>query len=159
MKKLLLMMITLPSMVFATGWSFGYADVNFDDIGLGGVYGSYDWEVGENMSVESGIIFGTKDYAENGSYGGVSYAALAELDPSVFVKAKYHVNDTFFANISLGQIAGTGTVWACYTTCLSESVSDSDTDIGLGFGIKFGSGQFTVDSIADTLVVAVGYNF
>ena len=101
MKKLLLMMITLPSMVFATGWSFGYADVNFDDIGLGGVYGSYDWEVGENISVESGIIFGTKDYAENGSYGGVSYAALAELDPSAFVKAKYHVNDTFFANISL----------------------------------------------------------
>ena len=162
MKKLLTILF-IPNFLFA-GWTVGYTALDFDDtVDLGALYASYSWQTSDTVEVEVGLGIGVTDDSAEYNEGGVSVAAIAELDPSLLLRGKYLVNENFFVGLSAGRIAGSGTAIACAgTSCFSESVSDNDFDIGIGAGFRFGndnSFSITFDSIADTQLLSIGYSF
>ena len=152
MKKIFLSMLLLPGFLFANGWSVGYTNLDVDGDTLGGVTGSYTWNVGDSWDVELGAIIGTKD--ETYSDAGVNLKL--ELDPSAFLKVHYNLSEQFHVGLTYADFAGT--VSGCAgSTCLAESASGSET--GMGIGATFGNITISFDTLEDTDLLSFQYNF
>ena len=152
MKKIILSMLLLPGFLFANGWSVGYTNLDLDGDTLGGVTGSYTWNVADNWDIELGAIIGTKDETFND--GNVSLRL--ELDPSAFLKAHYNFSEQFHAGLTYADFAGT--VSGCAgSTCLAESASGGE--LGMGIGATFGKITVSFDSLEDTDLLSFQYNF
>jgi len=152
MKKILLSILLLPTFILANGWSVGYTNLDIDGDSLGGVTGSYTWNVADNWSIELGAIIGTKDYTYN--EGNLSLSV--ELDPSAFLKAHYNFSEQFHAGLTYADFAGT--VSGCGgSICLAESASGGET--GIGIGATFGKITISFDTLEDTDLLSFQYNF
>ena len=152
MKKIFLSMFLLPSFLFANGWSVGYTNLDIDGDTLGGVTGSYTWNVADNWDVELGAILGTKDE----TYNEGTVSLKAELDPSAFLKAHYNFSEQFHVGLTYADFAAT--VSGCVgSTCLAESASGGE--LGMGIGATFGKITVSFDSLEDTDLLSFQYNF
>ena len=152
MKKIILSMLLLPGFLFANGWSVGYTNLDADGATLGGVTGSYTWNVADNWDIELGAIIGTKDETFND--GDVSLRL--KLDTSAFLKAHYNFSEQFHAGLTYADFAATLSGCAG-SDCLAASASGGE--LGMGIGATFGKITVSFDSLEDTDLLSFQYNF
>jgi hypothetical protein len=152
MKKLLLMiMLSIPATSFAADYSIGYMDVDGD---LGGVTLDATW--GNETSPwdwSLGVLIGTKDFGVDDAFG----AMTVELDPSVYVKTEYNVNESFFlkasyVNFSFDSSIGINNVGIF-------EMDGSSSELGLGIGYNLGSFSIALDRFSDLNTISISYNF
>tara|TARA_B100000965_G_scaffold156258_1_gene130196 strand:- start:1159 stop:1617 length:459 start_codon:yes stop_codon:yes gene_type:complete len=152
MKKIFLSIFLLPSFLFANGWSAGYTHLDIDGDTLGGVTGSYTWNVADSWDIELGVILGVKDE----TYRDSNINLKLELDPSAFLKAHYNFSEQFHAGLTYADFAAT--VSGCSgSTCAAASASGGE--LGMGIGATFGNVTVSFDTLEDTDLLSVQYNF
>ncbi len=143
MKKLLIIML-LPGMVFANGWAAGYTHLDIEGDTLGGLTGSYSWDVGDAWDIELGAIIGVNDTEIDG--------VKVELDPSLFVRTHYNVTEQFHIGLTYADFSAT----ASYQ---GESISASGGETGLGIGGTFGNMTISFDTLEDTDMFSFQFHF
>ena len=149
MKKLFILCL-VPTFAFAN-WNIGYTNVDGDmgdgdSISLGALNAAYTWEniQDSDFSVQTGALIGISDDEIDG--------IDVELDPSFYLKGMYNVNETFFISVNWANVEAT----ASYQ---GESISGSDSEAGFGFGFNIGDVTLMFDSIEDTDMFSIQYNF
>ena len=134
----------LPGMVFANGWAAGYTHLDIEGDTLGGLTGSYSWDVGDAWYLELGVIIGVNDTEIDG--------VKVELDPSLFVRTHYNVTEQFHIGLTYADLSAT----ASYQ---GQSVSASVGETGLGIGGTFGNMTISFDTLADTAMFYCKFHF
>tara|TARA_B100001939_G_scaffold299926_1_gene275602 strand:+ start:372 stop:875 length:504 start_codon:yes stop_codon:yes gene_type:complete len=153
MKKLLTLSLMMPLFAFANGWAVGYSNVDADEIKLGGLSGSYEWDLNESWSTELGLILGVSD--DSASSDGI--LINAEIDTGYFAKVKYYVNDKLYLGLSVADysIDATGSMDG-----LSMSVSMSEREQGIGIGYEvFNNFVVSFDALDEVDVLNFQYKF
>tara|TARA_B110000495_G_scaffold103368_1_gene89292 strand:+ start:585 stop:1043 length:459 start_codon:yes stop_codon:yes gene_type:complete len=152
MKKLLLMiMLSIPATSFAADWSIGYMDVDGDvggvtlDATWGNETSPWDWSLG--------VLIGTKDFGEDDEFGAI----IVELEPSVYVKTEYNVNESFFLKASYVDFNFDSTLGI--NNVGTFDVNASSTELGLGIGFNLGSVSLALDRFDDVNTFSISYNF
>lgn len=149
MKKLLLMiMLSIPATSFAS-WSAGYMDIDGD---VGGVTAEYGFSEEGPWDFSVGALIGTKDFGD--CFGGV--CILIELDPSIFARTTYAVNDNFFIRANVVRFEFTSAA-AGYGSFAFES--GSETELGLGAGFNMGQVSLALDRFDGVNTLSLAYNF
>ena len=152
MKKLLItIMFLVPASSFAADWSIGYMDLDGDlggvnlDVGWGDETSPWDWSLG--------VLIGTKDFGEDDAFG----AFTVELDPSVYVKTEYNVNESFFLKASYVDFSFDSTL-GINNMGIFE-LDGSSTELGLGMGFNIGNVSIALDRFDDFNAFSISYNF
>jgi hypothetical protein len=152
MKKLLItIMFLVPASSFAADWSIGYMDLDGDlggvslDVGWGDETSPWDWSLG--------VLIGTKDLGEDDAFG----AFTASLDPSVYVKTEYNVNESFFLKASYVNFSIDSTVGINNMGVFD--LDASSTELGLGMGFNIGNVSVALDRFDEFNTFSISYNF
>ena len=148
MKKLLLMiMLSIPATSFA-GWAAGYTVLDLDmgdgdSLSLGAINASYKWDL-DDFSTEAGVLIGVQD--------DKLYGVTAELDPSIYLKGMYNINENVF-------LAATWTKFEATASYSGYSDSGGDSEAGIGIGFNAGQMTYSFDVVDDTNMFSLQYNF
>ena len=148
MKKLLLMiMLSIPATSFA-GWTAGYTvlDLDMDDgdsLSLGAINLAYKWDL-DDFSTEAGVLIGVQD--------DKLYGVSLELEPSVFIKGMYNINENVFLAATWGKFEAKASAG-------SSSATANDSEAGIGIGFNAGQMTFSFDVMDDTNMFSLQYNF